>query len=453
MPHLYESLIARVSSQALTAGMEGGPGEPLAGVGRGAGKGLSALFWGLLLIAAVPIAILLGLKIVRYVRVRRQKELIEQMRQEAQRHEKAGEFVSAGLLYEKLNDPMKAAGLFELAGDFKRAAVIYESLGEMGKTKEMYEKAGDPEKAAETCIIAGDYIEAARIFRQSGDKLRTAQALEMTGNRLAAVRAYREANDYQKAAQLLREEGMLKEAAEMYGISLVGEDMERANIEKFYYYASLLETAGEAKKACEIYRGIAEVNPHYRDTAEKIRALAPNEKAEEEKEEEPAASPDAPAEATAAEAPRGIRLRSLLSHRMEPRYSLRLWVQILKSLDREMKQGLPINSLTPDSIFIDAANAVSFCDAPANVSYVAPEAASASSADQVSSIYSMGVILYEMLAGDLGSFGRKKPGELRNDIPGWLDELTVKCAERERAGRYQSFDEIFSTLLSLKNRT
>jgi tetratricopeptide (TPR) repeat protein len=462
MPHHYESLIAKISSQAMPAGMEGGLSEPLAGLGKGAGKGISALFWGLLLIVAVPVAILAGAKIVRYMRVRKQKELIEQMKQEARRHEKAGEFASAGLLYEKLKDLLKAAGLFELAGDFRRAALIYESLGEMKKTKEMYEKAGDPEKAAEICIIAGDYAEAARIYRQCGDKLKTAQALEMTGNRLAAVRAYREANDYQKAAHLLKEEGMHKEAAEMYAISLVGEEMERANFDRFYYYASLLETAGEVDKACEIYRDIATVNPDYRDAAEKAGRLSNQGKKEEleeaekaiGKDEAPAASSAAPSETPGPEEPRGINLRKLLAHRMEPRYSLRLWVQILKALDREVTKGVSVDDLTPENIFIDSANTVTFSfSASGNVSYRSPEAASVSPADEASLIYSMGIILYEMIAGTLGSFGLKRLGEVRDDIPQWLDELTMKCTERERAERYRSFDQIFSTLLSLKNRT
>jgi hypothetical protein len=62
----------------------------------------------------------------------------------------------------------------------------------------------------------------------------------------------------------------------------------------------------------------------------------------------------------------------------------------------------------------------------------------------------MGVILYEMLTGSLDAFGLKRPGEVTEDIPSWLEDLTLRCCERKREARYQGFDEIFSALVGLK---
>lgn len=424
--------------------------EP-SGLGAKAQEGISWLILGLVLIVAAPLAIYMGLRIARFVREKRERELIEEMKHNAGRHEKAGEYVSAGLIYEKLKDPEKAAGLFERGGDFARAAELYESLGEIEKAKEMHQRAGDSGKAAEVCMSTGDFIGAARIYSQMGEKMKAAQALEFSGNRLAAVRAYREANDYLKASRLLKEEGMYREAAGMYAIALVGEEIDPSNIERFYAYASLLEKAEETTKAYEIYRGISAIDPGYMDVAEKTGSLAPGpiQKEDEKTGDLVVATAYETPEAT----PRGTTLQSLLSPRMEPRYSFRLWFQILKALDKRQKQPSAPENLSPEGISIDAGNNVLFSEGmPKNPVYLSPEAAAGSPRDQASLIYSMGVLLYEMLAGGLDSFGTKKPGEVQGDVPEWLDELAMKCTERERASRYRSFDEIFAALRALKNR-
>jgi tetratricopeptide (TPR) repeat protein len=418
--------------------------SPFQGFDQNAEPGLSALFWGLAFIITVPLVIFLSLKIVRFIRSRREKEFIQQMKEQAQRHEKAREYVSAAVVYEKLKDPQKAAGLFEQGGDFTKAASIHEYLGDMIKAREMYERAGDSGKAAELCMAGGDFVGAARIYHQRGEKLKSAEALEMTGNRLAAVRAYREANNYEKAAALLREEGMYREAAEMFGISLSGEKIDQANARRFYSYASLLETAGERGKAGEVYRKIAVMDPDYRDVLAKAAALSPQQ-------EGPAGAGE-PSD-VAPKMPQAASLKSLISPRIEPRYAFRLWVQVLKSLDQMTKQGLIIDNLSPESVRIDSANRVTFSsDIPKNFAYIAPEIVAGAPQDQLALVYSMGVILYEMLTGDLDSFALKKPGEVKSDIPPWLEELAVQCIERDRAARYQSFQEIFSALLTLKNR-
>jgi tetratricopeptide (TPR) repeat protein len=292
-------------------------------------------------------------------------------------------------------------------------------------------------------MMGGDFIEVARIYSRRGDNLRAALALEMTGNRLAAVRAYREAKSYEKAAELLREEGMYKEAAEMYGISLSGKTMDRSTTGRFHSYGSLLEAAGQPEKAREVYKEIAASDPYYKDATERAGTLSM-------KEESP---PVEAANYAHSEASQATTPKNLCSPRMEPRYAFRVWVQILKSLDAMAKQETFIDNLSPESIAIDSKNTVTFFEhVPKHFVYVAPEIIEGESSDQVSLIYSMGVILYEMLAGDLDSFGMKNPGGGKDDMPTWLDELAVRCIKRARAERYQSFDEIFSALRALRDR-
>ena len=425
--------------------------QPDAGIGIEAQEGLSTLFWGLLLIVIIPVSILVTRRIIKVIRKRREKSLIEEMQLEAGKNERAGRFVSAGVIYEKLKDFEKAAGLYEKGGDFVRAALIYESLGRTEKVREMYEKAGDPEMAARASIVMGDYVDAARIYRQKGDRLKAAEALEMSGNRLAAVREYREAGDYVRAAMLLKEEEMYKEASEMFKISLTGEDIQSSNIEKYYTYSDLLEKAGEPDKAVAIFKNILAIDPHYRDVQEKLENINIQETPEVYEGQETEVYQQASSEY----AKRETTLRSMIqSGGMEPRYCLRLWVQILKTLAQKHKQGIFFGNLAPETIFIDVENNVRVSENRVkDFAYAAPEIISGESPDQKSDIYSMGIMLVEMLTGNLDSIGIKKPGEIITDVPSWLDELTMRCIERDRVRRYQNLDEIFSSLIVLKKKT
>ena len=426
--------------------MAAAPVDQSEGIGAQASEGISALFWVLFLLAAVPISIFAIRWTLKKAQALKKLNITKQMLQEAAQKESAGEFVSAGLIHERLKDLEKAAGLFEKGSDFIRAAAVYESLGLMTKVKGMYEKAGDHAKAAETCMMAGDYAEAARIYNQLGDKLKAGHALEMTGNRLAAVRAYREAKDYARASKLLKEEGMIKEAAEMYSFSFAGEELAEANIEKYYSYALLLEKAGETDKSSAVFQSIQSFMPGYRDVQSKLESFGIRSRAEETE-----AKYDEPKEETPAI--KATSLRNLMrSGRMEPRYSLRLWVQVLKALTNKQKQMIFLGNLSPESISIDTGNNVIFDEKASKVfSYVSPEVIAGAKPDEISVIYSMGVILYEMLAGGLDTLGTKKPSESLQDIPSWLEDIAMKCIKKDRGLRYQEITEIFSELKALKD--
>jgi tetratricopeptide (TPR) repeat protein len=421
--------------------------------GPEASRGLLALSAGLVLIVVVPLLICALRKILGYIRSRREKTFIEELTLEAVKREKAGEFVSAGLAYEKLKKPERAAELYEKGGDFAKAADMYESMGRMEKVGEMYEKAGDLRKAGDTRMHSGDFQGAARIYNKLGDKRRAAEALDYSGNRLAAARAYREAKDYLRASALLKEAGMSREAAEMYAISLAGAEATRDNLDKFYTYASLLEAAGDTGKAAEVLGMISETDPDYRDVRERLEALVHEGPRGPEVTAEPAEEPlhgKYPEEIQGGE----TTLKGLVrAGRMEPRHSFRLWVQVLKALDQRHKEaGFP-EIITPDGILIDSRNNIRFSEnAPKDFAYIAPEVVSGSPPDAVSSVYSMGVILYEMLTGSLDYFGLKRPAEVAENVPPWLEELTLKCSERKREARYQGPDEIFSVLMDLKKK-
>ena len=358
--------------------------------------------------------------------------LTEDYKNEADAYEKEGKFVSAASVYEnKLKDYKKAAVLYEKGKDYRQAARLYEFLGMTQKAKELHEKEGNIEASAEVSMQEGEYEEAAKLYDKAGKKIEAALIMERAGRRLAAAKVYREAGEYKRASVLLEEEGLVKEAVEMFGFSLRGQKPDSSNIEDFYLYAFKLEKIGEAQKALDIFREIDKADPAFKDVREKIHILAPP-----------------PKEDTSLEGK--STLRSFIKNgRIEPKYSLKLWVQILKSLQESYNSGQPFGLLSPDNIVIDARNNISFLKRALSSAYIAPESARGLSPDVRADIYSSGVILYEMLTGNMEYLGSTRVIDIVEDVPDWLDEIVIRCIRKVREDRYQSIDDIFTDLKAL----
>jgi serine/threonine protein kinase len=96
--------------------------------------------------------------------------------------------------------------------------------------------------------------------------------------------------------------------------------------------------------------------------------------------------------------------------------------------------------------------------------YMSPEQVEGKEVDQRSDIYSLGIILYEMLTGRVPfegdtpfTIGMKhkgempqNPKELNPQIPDNLSNLVLKCLEKEKENRYQSTNEVRSELERLE---
>ena len=401
-----------------------------------ASRSLLAIFLVILIPVLIALFFLIRFVYKQTIGKKFKTTVIEDYKKEAEEHEKVGEFVSAAYIYDsKLKDHRKAAMLYEKGGDYKQAAMLYDLLGMSGKAKEMYERAGNLEDAAEIALMEGEFDEAAALYDKAGKKIDVAEVMQQSGKTIYAVKALREAGEYRKAAELLKGEGMLKEAVEMFGFYLYDKKPESSNLEDFYSYAMMLESTGQIEKAVEVLKEINKISPIFRDVTDRLKAFMMPSFQE-------------------VEIPEGqITLRRFIRNgRIDPREGLRLWVQILKSLQMAHRDGWPFGILNPDNIVIDAKKNISFLKRTQSPDYIPPEILKEVELDERADIYSAGVILYEMLTGGLNGLGSVSVIDTAEDVPEWLDDIVTRCLKKVREDRYQSIKDIFAYLKTIKTQ-
>lgn len=161
--------------------------------------------------------------------------------------------------------------------------------------------------------------------------------------------------------------------------------------------------------------------------------------------------------------------------------TLRIATQVCEGLLEAHKLGVVHRDLKPSNIMIDKQGNAKVMDFGIARSlkakgitgsgviigtpeYMSPEQAEAKETDHRSDIYSLGIVLYEMLTGHLPFEGDtplsiamkqkgeipKDPKELNPQIPDDLNHLILKCLEKEKEKRYQSAEEVIAEMGSLE---
>jgi beta-lactam-binding protein with PASTA domain/predicted Ser/Thr protein kinase len=150
--------------------------------------------------------------------------------------------------------------------------------------------------------------------------------------------------------------------------------------------------------------------------------------------------------------------------------------QILSALRFAHRHGIVHRDIKPHNVLVDGDGRVKVTDfgiARAGTSqmtetgsivgtaqYLSPEQARGGEVDQRSDLYSLGVVLYELLTGKTPFEGDtpveiamkhlsnppKPPSELRRDIPAELDKVVLRALAKDPEDRYQSADEMDADL-------
>ena len=175
----------------------------------------------------------------------------------------------------------------------------------------------------------------------------------------------------------------------------------------------------------------------------------------------------------------GITLKEYIDQQgiIEWKDVLHLTIQVLKALQHAHECGIVHRDIKPQNImllqdgtikvtdfgiarFSDKATRTMTDQAIGSVHYIAPEQARGDSTDGKTDIYSVGVMLYEMLTGRLPFDGDsavtvalmqlqstpKRPREVNPGIPIGLEQITMRAMQKQPEDRYTSAAEMLSDI-------
>ena len=178
----------------------------------------------------------------------------------------------------------------------------------------------------------------------------------------------------------------------------------------------------------------------------------------------------------------GKTLKDLIREkgRIAPETAVRMVIRILAAVDHAHKNGIVHRDIKPQNILVDASGKMKVADfgiarlktaqttrvddkqnsALGSVHYFSPEQASGEVADEKSDLYSVGVVLYEMLTGQVPFDGdtavsvalkhvSEEPRSMRELNPAVsraLDEVVMRALAKDSARRYQTAAEFAGDL-------
>lgn len=179
----------------------------------------------------------------------------------------------------------------------------------------------------------------------------------------------------------------------------------------------------------------------------------------------------------------GISLKQYLQKigALDYRDALDFAMQIAKALSHAHEKGIIHRDIKPQNIMLLKDGMIKVADfgiaslqnsievpseeTMGSAHYIAPEQARGYAPDARSDIYSLGIVMYEMLTGKLPYTGESAveiavmhmntdavaPREINPDIPEELERITLKAMSADIENRYQSADELLSDLEAFHN--
>jgi TolB-like protein/Tfp pilus assembly protein PilF len=177
----------------------------------------------------------------------------------------------------------------------------------------------------------------------------------------------------------------------------------------------------------------------------------------------------------------GKSLREKIKHGpLKQEEALNIAIQAATGMAQAHQKGIVHRDVKPANMLITSDGAVKILDfglaklagqvkltregtTVGTVAYMSPEQATGEAVDQRTDIWSLGVVLYEMLSGTLPFKGdherslihsilHQEPERLavlRTDLPAGLENIVFKALSKDPADRYQSMDELVADLHSV----
>lgn len=180
----------------------------------------------------------------------------------------------------------------------------------------------------------------------------------------------------------------------------------------------------------------------------------------------------------------GITLKDYLKANgpVKPEQAVNFSIQIARALSHAHSKGIIHRDIKPQNVMLLDDGLIKVADfgiaalqsdengesneTVGSVHYIAPEQARGGAADLRSDIYSLGIVMYEMLTGRLPYVGRTElevavkhmntdavaPTDIIPELPKELERICLKAMETDINKRYQSADELLKELEKVRKQ-